>query len=151
MIRFFLAALVIGGISQSVFAQTNVIYTTNWVVAPPNYRVVNNIVYDTSHSPFWTNISGRVVVVDPGVVVVENNLVQNVTTNLPERFAIRNYEKLVMEGNRISALAMRVGTYSSKTTNLPLWDCGTNALVPVVKTNEVGPLDTEAIKKDRLR
>ena len=88
--------------------------------------------------------------VDQGVVVVENNLINHVTTNLPQRLAIRNFRGPAPEGSRIGTLAMRVGTFTSGTTNLPLWDCGTNALLPVIKTNEVGPLYRQAIKKERL-
>jgi hypothetical protein len=130
-------------------AQTNVIFTTNWVAAPPNLLVVNGVVYDSASSALWTNLAGRVLSVED-VVVIENNLIQNVTTNGAERVAIRNYTGSAAVGNRIAARAMRVGLWTTPSVKLELWDCGTNALVPVVATNAVGPLDRQAIKKDRL-
>jgi hypothetical protein len=150
IIRILTSICFLAGFAHGASAQTNVIYTTNWVPAAPNFRVVNNLIYDTTNSLLWTNISGRVLFTDHGVVVVENNLVNHVTTNLPQRLAIRNFRGAAPEGSRVATLAMRVGTFTSGVTNFPLWDCGTNALLPVIKTNEVGPLDRQAIKKDRL-
>jgi hypothetical protein len=132
------------------YAQTNVIYLTNWVTAPANFRVVNEVVYDTTTSPLWTNLAGRVSLVDQGVVIVETTPVNGTTTNAPQYFAIRHYPAIAAEGNRISAIAMRVGVYTTPTWKVDLWDCGTNALVPVITTNAVGSLDKQAIKKERL-
>jgi len=138
-------------------SQTNVIYTTNFVVQPANFRGVNGTVYNITNSPLWTNISGRVWVVPDrklsNIVIIEKDMRVGLGTNAPEIVALTNFGGNVVQGDQISTMAMRVG--SIRTGFLmrgwsQLWDCGTNTSVPVITTNEVGPLDKEAIKKERL-
>jgi hypothetical protein len=134
-------------------SQTNVIYTTNFVVQPANFRAVNGTVYNITNSPLWTNISGRVWLGTSNIVVIEKDMRVGLGTNAPEKVALTNFGGNVVQGDQISTLAMRVGLIRTgllKRGWIQLWDCGTNTSVPVITTNEVGPLDTQAIKKERL-
>ena len=70
-----------------------------------------------------------------------------------QKVALTNFGGNVVQGDQISTMAMRVGLIRTgllKRGWIQLWDCGTNTSVPVITTNEVGPLDKEAIKRERL-
>jgi hypothetical protein len=138
-------------------SQTNVIYTTNFVVQPANFRGVNGTVYNVTNSPLWTNISGRVWVtpsmMPSNIVIIEKDMRIGLGTNATETVALTNFGGNVVQGDQVSTLAMRVGlirTALLKRGWIQLWDCGTNTSLPVITTNEVGPLDKEAIKRERL-
>jgi hypothetical protein len=44
-------------LALSAQAQTNHSFTTNWIAAPANYRVISNQVYDANLSQKWQTIS----------------------------------------------------------------------------------------------
>lgn len=129
--------------AAEVAAQTNAVrteVTTNYMTAAPNFRVVDDQLYNVERSSRWYQFEGECMRVTNGVVIRLSNVLGPVGNAGPGQWVcIRNYPTnyLPAIGQKLSGKAMRIGTVNIGTATLELWDYGTPNVVGVLVTNRV--------------
>jgi hypothetical protein len=137
------------------------VYVTNYV-ADKAFRQVEGKLYNVTNNVIWKYLEGECIhVTENGVIVQQFHITVDVTyapinykrdffghpsgpkrmmtsaaeTKTPTKAVfLRNYTNMqaVVNGSRIVARAMLVGTIDIEGERLECWDCGTRVLIPVV-------------------
>lgn len=100
--------------------------------APPDYRVVNGQLYNTSQSTLWDDKVGTAQAVDGrlDILLLYGN----------KWIAVTNLDRRnVVSGRNINFRAMRVGRWVWRDLPMELWDAGTPAAAPPTLTPPPAP------------